>query len=103
MSTEVSYLPYPMDVHTPRGPGKAWLMIDYGPDHHAVWGVIMKDTGESWFVRNPDIRFAWCETNQTGRKPGMPLPWEETGKAKTVMETRGDAVRASVPAISSAW
>jgi hypothetical protein len=78
--TVVSFLPYPMDVHTPRGPGKAWVRTDYGPDHHLVWDVIMKDTGESWSFANPDVRFAWCETNKTGRRPEMPAPWPEANK-----------------------
>lgn len=37
--------------------GLAHFVIDYGPEHHVLWGVVLDDTLEVWWVANPDIRF----------------------------------------------
>lgn len=63
------------EVHTPRGRGTTFVMLENGRDEHIIWGVNMADTGECWWFQNPDIRFVWCETTKTGRRPDQPLPW----------------------------
>lgn len=45
----------PLPVHTPKGPGLAHLVIDYGPEMDLVW-VVFQQTGECWSWRNQDIR-----------------------------------------------
>ena len=55
----------PLPVQTPRGPGLAHVLIDYGAEHDLVWVVFQAD-GECWSWRNQDIR---AQTNVTfGRK-----------------------------------
>jgi len=55
----------PLPVQTPRGPGLAHVLIDYGAEHDLVWVVFQSD-GECWSWRNQDIR---AQTNVTfGRK-----------------------------------
>lgn len=63
------------EVHTPRGRGTTFVMIENGRDEHIIWGVNMTDTGECWWFQNPDIRFVWCETTKTGRHPNLPPAW----------------------------
>jgi hypothetical protein len=46
----------PIPVRTPRGPGLAHLVIDYGEEHDLLWTVFQNDTGESWTWNNVDIR-----------------------------------------------
>lgn len=55
----------PLPVQTPRGPGLAHVLIDYGVEHDLVWVVFQSD-GECWSWRNQDIR---AQDNVTfGRK-----------------------------------
>lgn len=46
----------PLPVITPKGPGLAHVLIDYGPEHDLLWVVFQDQTGESWTVPNPLIR-----------------------------------------------
>lgn len=41
-------------LETPRGAGYAVLMTDYGNDR--LWTVVIRETGEIWDFRNPEIR-----------------------------------------------
>ena len=50
----------PMD--TPRGKGRALLVIDPGEDHHLLWTVALDETGEIWTFPNPEVRL---QPNQT--------------------------------------
>ena len=45
----------PIPVMTPKGPGLAQVLIDYGAEHDLVWVVFQSD-GECWSWRNQDIR-----------------------------------------------
>ncbi|KPK59029.1 MAG: hypothetical protein AMJ59_12715 [Gammaproteobacteria bacterium SG8_31] len=45
----------PLPVQTPRGPGLAHIVIDYGVEMDLVWVVFQHD-GECWSWRNQDIR-----------------------------------------------
>jgi hypothetical protein len=55
----------PLPVTTPKGPGLAHVIIDYGAEADLVW-VVFQDTGECWSWRNQDIR---AQANITmGRK-----------------------------------
>jgi len=55
----------PLPVQTPRGPGLAHVLIDYGAEHDLVWVVFQAD-GECWSWRNQDVR---AQANVTmGRK-----------------------------------
>lgn len=41
---------------TPKGAAYAHFLIDYGEDHHLVWGCLVKETGEWWWLANPEVR-----------------------------------------------
>lgn len=40
----------------PSGKGLAFMLIDYGMEHHIIWGVALDRTGEVWWPPNPLIR-----------------------------------------------
>ena len=44
----------PMD--TPKGPGQANFLIDYGMEHDLYWVVFIDKTRECWTLSNRDIR-----------------------------------------------
>lgn len=46
----------PLPVLTPKGPGIAHLVIDYGVEHNLMWVVFIDATGECWTYPNMDIR-----------------------------------------------
>lgn len=46
----------PLPVITPRGPGLAHVLIDYGPEHNLCWTVFLDGNGECWTFGNPEIR-----------------------------------------------
>jgi len=46
----------PIPLDTPRGPGLAHIVLDYGIDHDLQWVVFIRDTGECWTFRNSDVR-----------------------------------------------
>ena len=46
----------PIPVETPKGPGMAHLVIDYGVEHNLFWVVFIDATGECWTYTNPKIR-----------------------------------------------
>lgn len=41
----------------PEGAGLAFGLIDYGLEHHVIYGIAMDKTGEIWWVANPYVRF----------------------------------------------
>lgn len=46
----------PIPLNTPKGPGLAWLCIDYGVEHNIMWVIAIDDTGEIWTFSNSDVR-----------------------------------------------
>ena len=46
----------PVPLDTPKGPGFAHFLIDYGQEHHLLWVVFLDSSGECWTFRNPEIR-----------------------------------------------
>ena len=46
----------PLPVETPKGPGLAHVLIDYGIEHDLLWVVFIDETGECWTVRNQEVR-----------------------------------------------
>jgi polyhydroxyalkanoate synthesis regulator phasin len=41
---------------TPKGKGLAWLVVDYGCEHHLMWTVAINETGEIWTYPNTEVR-----------------------------------------------
>jgi hypothetical protein len=46
----------PIPLSTPKGPGVAWFVIDYGIEHNLQWVVAIDSTGEIWTFQNPEVR-----------------------------------------------
>lgn len=46
----------PIPLDTPKGPGVAWLVMDYGLEHHLMWTVAIDATGEIWTYPNTEVR-----------------------------------------------
>ncbi|MBC7712956.1 MAG: hypothetical protein H7177_06440 [Rhizobacter sp.] len=44
----------PMD--TPKGPGLATFLIDYGMEHDLYWVVFIDESRECWTLSNRDVR-----------------------------------------------
>jgi hypothetical protein len=41
---------------TPKGRGRAVVLIDYGIEENLLWVVFLDETGECWTFPNKDIR-----------------------------------------------
>ncbi len=48
----------PLPMTTPKGPGLAHFVLDYGPEAHLMWVVLLDADGACWTVPNPEIRMA---------------------------------------------
>ena len=46
----------PIPLDTPKGPGLATFVIDYGIEHHLYWVVFIDETRECWTFSNTEIR-----------------------------------------------
>jgi len=46
----------PVPLQTPKGPGLAWVLIDYSTEMHLYWVVALDDSGEIWTFQNPEVR-----------------------------------------------
>jgi hypothetical protein len=49
----------PLPLETPKGPGMAHFVIDYGPEADLLWVVFMDKDGACWSVPNPEVRMAF--------------------------------------------
>ncbi len=58
----------PLHMETPKGPGLAHFVIDYGPEAHLQWVVFMDADGACWTVPNPEVRMSFNWT-MGRRKP----------------------------------
>lgn len=43
-------------LYTPRGEGRAVLVIDYGPDDDLLWVVFLKSSRACFAFRNSEVR-----------------------------------------------
>lgn len=46
----------PIPLQTPKGPGLAHLVLDYGPEHNLIWTCFIDATGECWSFDNSKVR-----------------------------------------------
>jgi hypothetical protein len=56
----------------PTGTGQAVGWIDYGQEHHVLWGVAYDDGGAVFWVPNPFIRLQF--NLSAGQRPMGPRP-----------------------------
>ncbi|WP_337191176.1 hypothetical protein [Pelagerythrobacter marinus] len=60
----------PLPVHViERGPGLAFAVIDYGPEHDLIWVTALDESGEIWCAPNPKVRLARNWTMGRGTDP----------------------------------
>lgn len=45
-----------IEVDTPRGRGRIWLVTDYGAEIEKLFTVILYQSGEVWEFTNKDIK-----------------------------------------------
>ena len=57
----------PPHLITPKGKGWANWLIDYGPNADVIWGVILDESGEIWWVSNDKVRVSgnWSRGQET--------------------------------------
>jgi hypothetical protein len=67
--TVLSQLNPPLPLETPKGPGWAHFLIDYGPESALLWVVFMDADGACWTVPNFEVRMSYNWT-MGRRKPG---------------------------------
>lgn len=48
------HTPIPLD--TPRGPGWAHAVIDYGQEHELLWVIFLDESGENWIYGQRQVR-----------------------------------------------
>lgn len=60
--------------------GEAFF-LETDAEHHALWGIVFDDTGEIWWVPNPEVRVAHCWSR--GRPPRV-APDSRAGSVKYV-------------------
>jgi hypothetical protein len=46
----------PLPLTTPKGPGLAHFLIDYGPESDLYWVCFQTDNGEIWTWNNKEVR-----------------------------------------------
>lgn len=46
----------PIPMHTPKGEGLAWLVIDQGIEFNLLWVICQNETGEIWTWDNTKVR-----------------------------------------------
>jgi hypothetical protein len=46
----------PLEVDTPKGRGRVWLVTDYGGEIEKLFAVIINESGEIWEFTNKDIK-----------------------------------------------
>ena len=78
---QILQLDPPIPLDTPRGPGIAHLVIDYGIEQNLMWTVFLDASGECWTFSNPEIR---AQKNITlGRNLDNPDPSHPEEPTKT--------------------
>ncbi|HLH92085.1 MAG TPA: hypothetical protein VKX28_26935 [Xanthobacteraceae bacterium] len=66
----ITELRQPLHMVTPKGPGRALFVIDYGPESSLEWVVFLDSDGSCWVIPNAEARLFWNWT--AGRRPQTP-------------------------------
>lgn len=64
----------PIPVDTPKGPGFAHLIIDYGQEHNLLFVCFVNETGECWTFPTKEIRLEKNLTMGIRGKLASPSP-----------------------------
>lgn len=55
----------PIQVITPKGKGRIWLVTEYGPEIEKIFTIILDENCEIWEFTNKDIKA--CNNSTLGR------------------------------------
>lgn len=55
----ITQLNPPLPLSTPKGPGLAHFLIDYGPEASLLWVVFLDKDGACWTVPNAEVRMTY--------------------------------------------
>jgi len=66
MGTTIFEVREHLEVDTPKGRGRVWLITDYGTNIEKLFTVILND-GEIWEFRNKDIKVTDNKTMGRGK------------------------------------
>ena len=55
-----------LEVNTPKGRGRIWLVTDYGSEIEKIFTVIINETGEIWEFGNQHIKATQNKTMGRG-------------------------------------
>lgn len=75
----ITQLNPPLPFETPKGPGLAHFVIDYGPESELLWVVFMHADGACWTVPNPEVRMTFNWT--LGRRKAADKPQQASAPA----------------------
>ena len=84
----------PIPLTTPKGPGQAWILIDYSQEHNLLWVVADDATGEIWAWPNKDVRAQQnlsIERNLNKHKQEV-LSFNPHFDTKIVVYTNGESI-----------
>lgn len=56
MSTTITQLSPTIPLLTPKGLADAFLLLDYGQEHHLLWVVFLREGGECWTFQNTQVK-----------------------------------------------
>jgi hypothetical protein len=76
----ITQLNPPLHLETPKGPGWAHFVIDYGPEGSLMWLVFMDNDGACWTVPNFEVRMTW-NWSLGRRKPADRAPVHAAAKS----------------------
>jgi len=82
----------PLHMETPKGPGLAHFVIDYGPESHLQWVVFMDADGACWTVPNPEVRmsFNWTMGRRKPQKNAEPAVAPAAPRFRPTLATGGE-------------
>tara|TARA_R110002020_G_scaffold390124_2_gene600635 strand:+ start:949 stop:1155 length:207 start_codon:yes stop_codon:yes gene_type:complete len=59
-----------LEVNTPKGKGRIWLVTDYGSEIEKIFTVILNETGEIWEFGNQHVKATQNKTMGRGNFNG---------------------------------
>jgi hypothetical protein len=83
----------PLHMETPKGPGLAHFVIDYGPESHLQWVVFMDADGACWTVPNPEVRisFNWTMGRRRKDAPASAQPAQSPPRFRPTLATNAES------------
>lgn len=68
----------------------AHFLLDYGAEHHVLWGCFVDATRECWWVPNPEVR---AQGNPSMGRPAAPAGTLDFDTVEALMQRARDRER----------